>query len=126
MRLPMLSAEDKLAEIRRLYFRTTRQTIQEDLTRALDLLKSMNTEEERERATVYMEGLAQMRSDWGQANVKREKFKGKTKKSRLYHSVFSHGQKCSPPLAFVRPSATAPARCGRPTAAASRGCSGEA
>ena len=26
----------------------------------------MHTEEERERATVYMEGLAQMRSDWAQ------------------------------------------------------------
>ena len=60
----MLSADDKLAEIRRLYFQTTRQTIHEDLGRALDLLKSMHTEEERERATVYMEGLAQMRSDW--------------------------------------------------------------
>ena len=28
--------------------------------------KSMASEEERERATVYMEGLAQMRKDWGQ------------------------------------------------------------
>jgi hypothetical protein len=64
VKLPMLSADDKLAEIRRLYFRTTRQTIHDDLARALDLLKSMQTEEERERATVYMEGLAQMRSDW--------------------------------------------------------------
>jgi hypothetical protein len=75
----MLSAEDKLAEIRRLYFRTTRLTIQEDLTRALDLLKSMHTEAERERATVYMEGLAQMRSDWGRSrrNVKSPKVKGK-------------------------------------------------
>ena len=63
-RLKMLSTDDKLAEIRRLYFSTTRQTIQGDLTRALGLLKSMNSEEERERATVYMEGLAQMRSDW--------------------------------------------------------------
>jgi hypothetical protein len=63
-RLKMLSTEDKLAEIRRLYFAATRQTIQDDLAKALDLLKSMNTEEERERATVYMEGLAQMRSDW--------------------------------------------------------------
>lgn len=63
-RLKMLSADDKLAEIRRLYFSTTRPTIQDDLTKALDLLKSMDTEEERERATVYMEGLAQMRSDW--------------------------------------------------------------
>jgi len=67
----MLSAEDTLAEIRRLYFRTTRHTIQADLTRALDLLKSMATEEERERATVYMEGLAQMRSDWRQGKPRR-------------------------------------------------------
>jgi hypothetical protein len=64
MKLPMLSADDKLAEIRRLYFRTTRRTIHDDLAKALDLLKSMNSEEERERATVYMEGLAQMRKDW--------------------------------------------------------------
>jgi hypothetical protein len=72
MKLPMLSAEDKLAEIKRLYFRTTAKTIQEDLARALDLLKSMHSEEERERAAVYMDGLAQMRSDW----------KRKTKKPR--------------------------------------------
>ena len=64
MKLPMLSSEDKLAEIRRLYFKTTAKTIQQDLEKALDLLKSMNSEEERERATVYMEGLAQMRKDW--------------------------------------------------------------
>jgi hypothetical protein len=68
-RLKMLSADDKLAEIRRLYFATTRQTIQDDLTKALDLLKSMDTEDERERATVYMEGLAQMRSDWARQNT---------------------------------------------------------
>ena len=59
----MLTADDKLAEIRRLYFKATKQTIQEDLTKALDLLKSMNSEEERERATVYMEGLAEMYKD---------------------------------------------------------------
>ena len=64
MKLPMLSTADKLAEIRRLYFTTTRDRIEEDLTKALDLLKSMPAEEERERATVYMEGLAQMRRDW--------------------------------------------------------------
>jgi len=64
MKLPMLSAADKHAEIRRLYFKTTKQTIHDDLAKALDLLKSMASEEERERATVYMEGLAQMRRDW--------------------------------------------------------------
>ena len=62
--LKMLTSDEKLAEIRRLYFMTTKQTIQQDLERALDLLKSMTSEDERERATVYMEGLAQMRADW--------------------------------------------------------------
>ena len=70
MKLPMLSAADKHAEIRRLYFKTTRQTIQDDLAKALDLLKSMASEEERERATVYMEGLAQMRRDWSTGQKK--------------------------------------------------------
>ena len=64
MKLPMLSTDDKVAEIKRLYYKATAQTIQEDLTKALDILKSMNGEEERERAAVYMDGLAQMRSDW--------------------------------------------------------------
>jgi hypothetical protein len=77
----MLSTDDKLAEIRRLYFSTSKQTIQEDLAKALDLLKSMHTEEERERATVYMEGLAQMRSDWSRGQEgKSRKAKGKSKR----------------------------------------------
>ena len=67
----MLTADDKLAEIRHLYFKTTRQTIQDDLAKALDLLKSMNSEEERERATVYMEGLAEMYKDWLRRKKKR-------------------------------------------------------
>jgi methyl coenzyme M reductase gamma subunit len=71
VKLPMLSADDKLAEIRRLYFSATKETIQRDLEKALDLLKSMASEEERERATVYMEGMAQMRSDWARAGNKR-------------------------------------------------------
>ena len=69
--LKMLTADDKLAEIRRLYFTTTKQNIQADLTKALDLLKSMASEEERERATVYMEGLAQMRKDWAREGAPR-------------------------------------------------------
>lgn len=58
------AADAKLAEIKRLYYETTKQTIQQDLAKALGLLKSMANEEERERAAVYMDGLAQMRSDW--------------------------------------------------------------
>ena len=64
MKLPMLSEQDKAAEIRRLYYSTTRETIHKDLARALDLLKSMSGEPERERVAVYMDGLAQMRADW--------------------------------------------------------------
>ena len=43
---------DPLAEIRRLYYRTTAATIQGDLARAIELLKSLKTEPERERAAV--------------------------------------------------------------------------
>jgi len=64
VKLPMLSADDKLAEIRRLYFHATRDTIDRDVAKAVDILKSMASEEERERATVFMEGLAEMRKDW--------------------------------------------------------------
>lgn len=66
--LPML---DPLAEIRKLYFSTTRATIERDFARALDLLKAMDGEEVRARATVFMHGLAQMRSDWGTQNTER-------------------------------------------------------
>jgi hypothetical protein len=71
--LPMLSADAKLAEIKRLYYRTTRQTIDADLAKALDLLKSMASEEERDRAAVFMEGLAQMRSDWARDKKKKQR-----------------------------------------------------
>jgi hypothetical protein len=71
MKLLMLTPDDKLAEIKRLYYRTTRQTIKQDFEKALQLLKSMASEEERERAAVYMDGLSQLRSDW--ARNKRKK-----------------------------------------------------
>jgi hypothetical protein len=53
-----------LAEIKRLYFKAARSTIQRDFERAIDLLKSLPTEADREKATVYMEGLAEMRKEW--------------------------------------------------------------
>ena len=72
-RLRMLSADDKIAEIKRLYYSTTRQTIAQDLATALDLLTSMNGEQERERAAVYMDGLSQMRSDWAREKGKKKR-----------------------------------------------------
>ena len=53
-----------LAEIRSLYFRTTAKTIERDFDRAIDLLKSIPLPEDRQRATVFMEGLAEMKKDW--------------------------------------------------------------
>ena len=53
-----------LAEIRRIYFKTTQRTIEHDIAHAIELLKSLPSEDEREKATVYMEGLAQMRREW--------------------------------------------------------------
>lgn len=53
-----------LAEIRRLYFKTSAKTIERDFARAIDLLKSMPTPDDRQRATVFMEGLAEMRKQW--------------------------------------------------------------
>lgn len=53
-----------LADIRNIYFATTRRTIQNDFAHAIELLKSLATEEEREKASVYMEGLAELRKEW--------------------------------------------------------------
>ena len=55
---------DAIAEIKRLYYAATKATIRQDLDRAIDLLKTLPTEEERERVAVYMDGLSQMRSEW--------------------------------------------------------------
>jgi hypothetical protein len=55
---------DALAEIRKLYFNATAATIQDDFDRAIDLLKTLETDAERERASVYMEGLAEMRKEF--------------------------------------------------------------
>jgi hypothetical protein len=75
----MLSAEDKLAEIKRLYYQTSRATITQDFAKAIELLKSMSSEEERERVAVYMDGLSQMRSDWARDGKRK---KGNRRKAR--------------------------------------------
>ena len=56
-------AVDHLTEIKRLYFKTTRASIDRDFDRAIDLLKAM-PEGERHRATVFMQGLAEMRKEF--------------------------------------------------------------
>jgi hypothetical protein len=60
-----------IAEIRQLYFKTTARTIEHDFDRAIDLLKSIRLPEDRQRATVFMEGLAEMRKEWKKRPSKR-------------------------------------------------------
>ena len=63
---------DPVAEIRKIYQHATRPTIARDLARAIELLKLLRTEEERERAAVFMDGLSQMRSEWTAAQPTRK------------------------------------------------------
>ncbi len=58
-----MSAE-KVAEIRRMYFAATPKTIQRDFERAIDILKTLDNDEERGKAAVYMEGLNELRKEW--------------------------------------------------------------
>ncbi len=58
---------DAIAEIKKLYYSATKATIDDDIDRAIDLLKTLPSEEARDKAAVYMEGLAQMRLEWKQA-----------------------------------------------------------
>lgn len=59
--LPML---DPFEEIKKLYFTTTRETIDRDLTRALDLLTRMASDDERQRIAAYMHGLSELKREW--------------------------------------------------------------
>ena len=59
------SPRDTLALLRRIYFKTTKQTIEHDFAHAIELLKGLESEEEREKATAYMHGLAELRKEWG-------------------------------------------------------------
>lgn len=59
-----MTPEAILDRIRALYFAASKETIAEDFDTAIDLLKQLPDEATREKATVYMEGLAQMRTEW--------------------------------------------------------------
>jgi hypothetical protein len=72
------SSRETLSLIRRIYFETTRQTIENDFVHAIELLKGLETEEEREKATAYMHGISELRKEWapGKAKGQRSKVKG--------------------------------------------------
>jgi hypothetical protein len=68
---PVVSTDEILAQIRDIYFKTTKGTILRDFDRAIDLLKMIPTPGERQRATVYMDGLAEMRKEFNAGSGKR-------------------------------------------------------
>ncbi len=55
---------DKVAEIRRMYFAATAKTIERDIEKAIDILKTLKDDDERGKAAVYMEGLNEMRKEF--------------------------------------------------------------
>ena len=63
--------DEIIAEIRGLYFKTSKGTILKDFERAIDLLKTIESPDERQRATVYMDGLAEMRKEFSAAPSRR-------------------------------------------------------
>ena len=66
-------------EIRRIYFTTTKQTIDADMAHAIELLKTIADEEVREKAVVFMHGLSEMQREWrGKRPKKVEKLKAET------------------------------------------------
>jgi hypothetical protein len=73
---------DKVAEIKRLYLHATRSSIERDIARAVALLKQVATDEERERAAVYMDGLSQMRSEWALQAGRRRNSDARTGRQR--------------------------------------------
>lgn len=62
-----MSVEETLARLKALYFGATPATIADAFDEAIDALKSLPTEEDRERAAVYMEGLAEMKREFAGA-----------------------------------------------------------
>jgi hypothetical protein len=69
-----------LAEIRQIYFRTSKKTIENDFAHAIELLRGLPDEEMRARAHVYMEGLAEMRREWSPKRGRQAEVKGRTKR----------------------------------------------
>ena len=73
---------DVVAEIRRLYFAATKVSIGRDLARAIDLLKQLPSDDERQRAAVFMDGLSQMRAEWGGRDADARPAAGKRRRQR--------------------------------------------
>jgi hypothetical protein len=68
-----------LEQLRALYFGATKATVGDDFVRAIDLFKQLTVEEEREKAAVFMEGIAEMRREWAAESGGPRKSGGKSR-----------------------------------------------
>jgi hypothetical protein len=66
-----------LAELRRIYFKTTKKTIEHDFAHAISLVKTIASEEDRQKASVFMEGINELRKEWTPKPKPHAKSKGK-------------------------------------------------
>lgn len=60
----MLPLLDPFDEIKQIYYSTTRETIERDLARALELLRRMPDDGARQRAAGLMHGLSDLKREW--------------------------------------------------------------
>ena len=65
---PDMDPTQAIATIRRIYFATTPKTVEHDVAHAVELLRTLPSEDARSRAVVYMDGLAQLRREWARAS----------------------------------------------------------
>jgi hypothetical protein len=86
---PGSPAASPLELIRQIYFKTSKQTIENDFAHAIELLKSLPDEEARAKAHVYMEGLAEMQREWVKASGRA---KGKGQRSKTRHRSKAKGE----------------------------------
>jgi hypothetical protein len=63
-----MTVDETLARLEQLYYEATAATIGDAFDEAIDLLKALPSEADRERAAVYMEGLAEMKREFGSRN----------------------------------------------------------
>lgn len=70
-----------LEQLRALYFNATKASIGEDFSTAIDLFKQLTTDDEREKAAVFMDGIAEMRREWTPSTTTRTKRTKRTKPS---------------------------------------------
>lgn len=101
----MPNARTAADQIKQLYFKATKATIAADLERAIELLISLDSDQARERVAVYMDGLSQMRSEWGAET--------KSKAAPVKKPRAGTGPPRRAPRSAVASSSPSPCACGR-------------